>query len=150
MPIRIRSADNSEQGFVLIAVLWLLAALALLVTIFTVHLSASARAVSFNDDALKTEALVSAGVELAAYRLKLANEDKRPPEGAFHVRLSGTDISVAFITEAARVDLNAAPKELLSGLLTVLGAGDDDAKEAADRIVGWRTKASDGDGSKEA
>ena len=66
MPIRIRSADNSEQGFVLIAVLWLLAALALLVTIFTVHLSASARAVSLNDSALKTEALVSAGVELAA------------------------------------------------------------------------------------
>ena len=123
-PIRPRSADTSEQGFVLVAVLWLLAALALLVTIFTVHLSASARAVSLNDSALKTEALVSAGIELAAYRLQLADEDKRPPEGAFHVRLSGTDISVSFITEAARVDLNAAPKELLAGLLSVLGASD--------------------------
>jgi general secretion pathway protein K len=149
-PFRLRSADASEHGFVLVAVLWLLAALALLVTIFTVHLSASARAVSLNDDALKMEALVSAGVELAAYRLQSADEDKRPPDGAFHVRLSGTDISVSFITEAARVDLNEAPKELLSGLLTVLGASDDDAKQAADRIVGWRTKASDGDGSKEA
>jgi general secretion pathway protein K len=149
-PFRLRSADASEHGFVLVAVLWLLAALALLVTIFTVHLSASARAVSLNDDALKTEALVSAGVELAAYRLQSADEDKRPPDGTFHVRLSGTDVSVSFITEAARVDLNEAPKELLSGLLTVLGASDDDAKEAADRIVGWRTKASDGDGSKEA
>jgi general secretion pathway protein K len=136
---------SSEQGFVLVAVLWLLAALALLVTIFTVHLSASARAVSLNDGALKTEALVSAGVELAAYRLQLADEDKRPPQGAFHVRLSGTDISVSFITEAARVDLNAAPKELLRGLLTGLGAGDDDAKEAANRIDGWRTKALSGD-----
>jgi general secretion pathway protein K len=140
----------SEQGFVLIAVLWLLAALALLVTVFTVHLSASARAISLNDDALKTEALVSAGVELAAYRLEVADEKKRPPEGTFHVRLSGTDISVSFITEAARVDLNAAPKELLTGLLTVLGAGDDGAKEATDRIIGWRTKASDSDGSNEA
>jgi general secretion pathway protein K len=158
-PLRARSADASEQGFVLVAVLWLLAALALLVTIFTVHLSASARAVSLNDDALKTEALVSAGVELAAFRLQSADgdkhppqgtseDDKRPPQGAFHVRLSGTDVSVSFITEAARVDLNEAPKELLSGLLTVLGAGDDDAKEAADRIIGWRTKASDGDTNK--
>jgi general secretion pathway protein K len=150
IPIRTRSADTSEQGFVLVAVLWLLAALALLVTIFTVHLSASARAVSLNDGALKTEALVSAGVELAAYRLQLADKDKRPPEGAFHARLSGTDISVSFITEAARVDLNAAPKELISGLLTVLGASDDDAKEATDRIIGWRTNASsDGKPSKE-
>jgi len=160
MPIRTRSADNSEQGFVLVAVLWLLAALALLVTIFTVHLSASVRAVSLNDSALKTEALVSAGVELAAYRLQLADEEKRArqqladkdkgtPEGAFHVRLSGTDISVSFITEAARIDLNAAPKELLSGLLTVLGASDDDAKEGADRIVGWRTKASPDNTTKE-
>ena len=148
-PIRPRLASSSEQGFVLVAVLWLLAALALLVTIFTVHLSASARAVSLNDGALQTEALVSAGVELAAYRLQLADEDKRPPQGAFHARLSGTDISVSFITEAARVDLNAAPKELLNGLLTVLGASDDDAKEATDRIVGWRTKAGTDGGGKE-
>jgi len=144
-----RPLTSSEQGFVLVAVLWLLAALALLVTIFTVHLSASVRAVSLNDDAPKTEALVSAGVELAAYRLQLADEDKRPSDGAFHVRLSNTDIAVSFITEAARVDLNAAPKELLSGLLTVLGASDDDAKEAAERIVGWRSKAANGDTSKE-
>jgi general secretion pathway protein K len=146
--IRTRFA-SSEQGFVLVAALWLLAALALLVTIFTIHLSASARAVSLNDDALKREALVSAGVELAAYRLELADEKERPPEGSFHARLSGTDISVSYITEAARVDINAAPKEMLSGLLTVLGASEDDAKEAADRIIGWRTKASDGDADKE-
>jgi len=148
-PIHPRPAGASERGFVLVAVLWLLAALALLVTIFTVHLSASARAVSLNDDALKTEALVSAGVELAAYRLQSTDQAKRPPEGAFHVRLSGTDISVSFITEAARIDLNEAPKELLSGLLTVLGASDDDARQAADRIVGWRTKAADGNASNE-
>ena len=147
--IRSRLPASSEQGFVLVAVLWLLAALALLVTIFTVHLSASARAVSLNDAALKTEALVSAGVELAAYRLQLADEDKRPPEGSFHVRLGGADIAVSFITEAARIDLNAAPKELLSGLLTVLGASDDDAKEATERIVGWRTKASADDATRE-
>ncbi len=145
------SAKRSQHGFVLVAVLWLLAALALLVTIFTVHLSASSRAVSLNDGALKTEALVSAGVELAVYRLQLADDKKRPSDGAFHVRLSGTDVAVSFITEAARVDLNAAPKELLSGLLTVLGAGDDEAKQAADRIVGWRTKAASGsDASREA
>jgi general secretion pathway protein K len=148
-PVRPRLAASSEQGFVLVAVLWLLAALALLVTVFAVHLSNSARALSLNDGALKTEALVSAGVELAAYRLQLGDGDKRPSQDAFHVRLSGADVSVSVITEAARVDLNTAPKELLAGLLTVLGASEDDAKEGADRIIGWRTKAGAEDTSKE-
>jgi general secretion pathway protein K len=149
-PVRAKPAASAEQGFVLVAVLWLLAALAVLVTIFAMHLSNSARALSLNDGALKTEALVSAGVELAAYRLQLANDDKPPSEDAFHVRLIGTDIAVSALTEAARVDLNVAPKELISGLLTVLGAGEDDAKEAAERVVGWRTKADKGESSKES
>jgi general secretion pathway protein K len=148
-PVRHESAATSEQGFVLVAVLWLLAALALLVTVFAVHLSNSARALSLNDGALKTEALVSAGIELAAYRLQLADEDKRPSQDAFHVRLSGADLAVSVMTEAVRVDLNAAPKELLAGLLTVLGASEDDAKEGADRIIGWRTKAGSDDASRE-
>ena len=133
----------------LVAVLWLLAALALLVTVFAVHLSNSARALSLNDGALKTEALVSAGIELAAYRLQLYDEDKRPSQYAFHVRLSGADLTVSAITEAARVDLNTAPKELLAGLLTVLGAGEDEAKQGTERIIGWRSKSGTDDSSKE-
>ena len=133
----------------LVAVLWLLAALALLVTVFAVHLSNSARALSLNDGALKTEALVSAGIELAAYRLQLYDEDKRPSQDAFHVRLSGADLTVSAITEAARVDLNTAPKELLAGLLTVLGAGEDEAKQGTERIIGWRSKSGTDDSSKE-
>jgi general secretion pathway protein K len=142
---------SSEQGFVLIAVLWLLAALALLATIFSLYLASSARVLALNDATLRTEALVSAGVELAAYQLQLAGEKARPAHGAFHARLNGADLDVSFVTEAARIDLNAAPKELLAGLLTVLGAGEDEAKEGADRIVGWRTKpATDGASNEDA
>jgi len=131
---------SSEQGFVLVAVLWLLAALALLATIFSQYLASSARVLAPTDATLQTESLVSAGVELAAYQLQLAGEKARPAQGAFHARLNGADLEVSFVTEAARIDLNAAPKELLAGLLTVLGAGEDEAKQGADRIVGWRTK----------
>ncbi len=147
--IRSNAAASSEQGFVVVAVLWLLATLALLAVIFSVYLSNSARALALNDSALQTEALVSAGVELAAYRLRLGGEEARPSQGEFHVRLNGADLAVSFVTEAARVDLNAAPKELLAGLLAVLGASQDDAKEGADRIVAWRTKPDSGDGAKE-
>ena len=133
--------SSSEQGFVIVAVLWLVAALAALAVIFSAYLSSSARAIALNDSALETEALVSAGVELTAYQLRLAREDARPSQGSFRARLNGSELAVTFVSEAARVDLNAAPKELLANLLTVLGAAQDDARQFADRIVGWRTKA---------
>ena len=138
--LRRNVARSSQQGFVLVAVLWLLAALAALATIFSLYLSNSARALALNDTALQTQALVSAGVELAAYRLRLAGEDSGPAQGSFRVRLNGAEISVSFVSEAARVDLDAAPKELLGGLLSALGANEDEAREGADRIIAWRTK----------
>ena len=139
--IRHSARSPSEQGFVIVAVLWLVAALAALATIFSLYLSNSARALALNDAALQAEALVSASVELTAYQLQLAGKDARPALGSFHTRLNGANLAVSFVSEAARVDLNAAPKELIAGLLAVLGAGEEDAREYADRIIGWRTKA---------
>jgi general secretion pathway protein K len=135
------SAASSEQGIVIVAVLWLLAALAALATIFSVYLSNSARALAVNDTTLQAEALVSAAVELTAYQLQLAGADARPSQGSFHTRLNGADLAVSFVSEAARVDLNTAPKELLAGLLSVLGASEEDAREYGDRIIAWRTRS---------
>ncbi len=133
--------QEARRGFVIVAALWLLAALAALVTIFSVHLSISARALALNDTRLKTEALVMAGVELTVYRLLGAEKDAGPPRGAFHVRLGGARLGVSYVSETARVDLNAAPKEFIAGLLSVLGASEEDAKAAADRIAAWRSRA---------
>jgi general secretion pathway protein K len=135
-----RSVDG-ERGFVIVAVLWLLAALAALALIFSLHLANSTRALALNDTALQAEALVSAGVELTAYQLRLAGEQARPARGAFHTQLNHAELSVSFVSEAARIDLNAAPRELLARLLSVLGASAEDAQQYTDRIVGWRTRA---------
>jgi general secretion pathway protein K len=77
-PVQPRHWLPSEQGFVIVAVLWLVAALAALAMIFSAYLSNSARALALNDTALEAEALVSAGVELTAYQLLLAEENGRP------------------------------------------------------------------------
>jgi general secretion pathway protein K len=135
-----RSIDG-ERGFVIITVLWLLAALAALALIFSVYLANSTRALALNDTALQAEALISAGVELTAYQLRLTGQDSRPSRGAFHTQLNRAELSVSFVSEAARIDLNAAPKELLAGLLSILSASPEDATQYADRIVGWRTRA---------
>ena len=134
-----RAVATSEHGFVLVAVLWILAALAALATIFSIYLSNSAQALAVNDAGLQTEALVSGSLELAAYQLSLAGDSARPMQGSFHYRLDSADITVSFVSEAARVDLNAASKELLANLFVGLGAGPEDAGQFADRIIGWRT-----------
>jgi len=125
------AATSTERGFVIVAVLWILVALSALATIFSVYLSNSARALAVSDTSLQAEALVSASVELTTYQLLLAGEKARPARGSFRFRLDHAEALVTFTSEAARVDLNLAPKEMLSNLFEVLGAEEKMAKEAA-------------------
>jgi general secretion pathway protein K len=130
----------SESGFVIVAVLWILAALATLATIFSIYLSNSAQALAVNDTGLQAEALVSASLELTTYQLMVAGDKARLAQGSFHFRLDSADVLVNFSSEAARVDLNFASREMLANLFAVLGADQEAAKEHADRIIGWRTR----------
>ena len=130
----------SESGFVIVAVLWILAALATLATIFSIYLSNSAQALTVNDTGLQAEALVSASLELTTYQLMVAGDKARPARGSFHFRLDNADVLVNYSSEAARIDLNFASREMLANLFAVLGADQEAAKEYADRIIGWRTR----------
>lgn len=141
--------SSGERGFVIVAVLWILAALASLAMVFAAYLSASTRAIAVNETALRTEALISASLELTAYQLALADERAKPPQGAFHFSMDDASVQVAFVSEAARIDLNFAPKEMLAGLFVSLGARKDAAIEYADRVVGWRTRPVPGSANEE-
>src|SRR5580692_5359700 len=116
-----QAARSSEAGFIIIAVLWILMALAALAMIFSVYLANSARALGATDISIERDALVSASLELTAYRLLLVDEKERPSQGSFSFRMDDADALVTFTSEAARVDLNQAPKEMLAGLFQVLG-----------------------------
>jgi general secretion pathway protein K len=132
---------SSERGFVIVAVLWILVALSALAVVFSVYLSNSARALGATDIGVPTEALASASLELTAYQLLLHADDKeRPAQGSFRFRMDDAEVFVTFTSEAARLDLNRASKELLSNLFEVLGAERRVASEIADRIVGWRSE----------
>ena len=163
------AGEESERGFILVAVLWILSALAVLSAVYSIYVSNAAVAAHVTDDGVNAEAAVRAGVELAAYeltaapessgsaqpaaapqssgsaQLTAASESSRPAQGGFAFRLGRSRIKVSFIAEGARIDLNAAPKKLLVGLFEAIGAKPDDADAFADRVVGWRKKA-DGEG----
>ena len=85
------------------------------------------------DSQLKSEALVSAAIELTAYRQQKTSALSRPSHGSFGFRLGQANVEVEFHSETARIDLNAAPKPVLAGLFVTLGARSEDAETYADR-----------------
>ncbi len=139
---KITTRRTAPDGFITIAVLWILGALSLFVSIYAVYVINSATAFAVYDDHLRAEALVSAAVELTDYQLQTAPAQSRPTHGRFSFHLDQADAAVEFRSEAARIDLNAAPKQLLAGLFRVLGARADDADIYSDRVIGWRTAPS--------
>jgi general secretion pathway protein K len=148
-------AGSSRDGFIIIAVLWMLTALATLAAIYSVYVANTAMALAVSDDALQAELLMTTSLELTAYRFSSndANDAKgtndakgakslRASRGGFRFRAGSANVGVTFISEAARIDLNMAPKEMLAGLFAAFGVKGDDAVEYADRIIGWRSPPS--------
>lgn len=125
--------------------LWILAALSALVLIYLTYVTTTAVEVAASTDRVQTEALETAGVELAVYQLTTANENSPPTSGTFNARVGSGKVTVTFRSEAARIDLNAAPKGLLVGLMVGLGADPSKASDYADRILAWRVPTELGD-----
>jgi general secretion pathway protein K len=148
----------TSRGFILVAALWIIAALATLASIFSIYLANTAASLSLNDSTVQSEALVVASLELTAYQVSVpqpargdanvpsrparrdANVPPRPTRGDFSFRLGRADVAVNFITEAARIDLNFASPQLLASFFTVLGTQRQDAEQYAERIAGWTRK----------
>ena len=156
------SARAKQDGFIIVAVLWMVAALAVLAAIYTRFALTTAVAASVHEDRLRADGLISAAVELTAYQLTAAELASKasaanapsigpqsalqpaamqmPTRGAFSFRLGRSGVTVAYQSEASRIDLNFAQKEMLAGLFRTLGAQPEDANYYADRIIGWRKK----------
>lgn len=155
--LRRAQRKGTSDGFILVAVLWIIAALAALAAIFSVYLANTAVSLSLNNNAIQSEALVYASLELTAYQVTAPpkqpglpgqpgpatrqDPDVPPPpaRGDFSFRLGRANVAVSFMPEAARIDLNAASSQLLTNFFTVLGVQPQQAEQYAARIDGWIT-----------
>lgn len=137
--------NRGSRGFIVVAVLWILAALSALVLIYLTFVTNTAVVVAASTERIKADLLASAGIELAAYQLTAVRAEGRPSSGTFNARIGGALVSVTFRSEAARIDLNAAPKALLAGLMIGLGVAPANAADYADRILAWRAPAAGGE-----
>ena len=149
-PLHRRVRASGREGFIIVAVLWILVALATLASIYSIYVNNSALAVTAMDERLQAEALVPASLNLTAYRLAVPKDVQRPTRGQFGFRLGQANVAVNYSSEAARIDLNAASKELLTGFFAALGASRDDASRYADRVIGWREAPKRSDQADEA
>lgn len=138
-----------QDGFIVVAVLWILAALATLATVYALYVNETAAAFTGHNDRVQAEQLALAGAELVVYQIT-APLSAQPSQGSFGFRLGGADIAVRYRSENARVDLNVATRELLAGLFAALGADRADANNFVDRIIVWRTPPTPGTTDTEA
>ena len=102
--------------------LWILAALSALVLIYLTYVTNTAVVVAGSSDRVQSEALETAGGRTGGVSVGGRQGSRRPTSGTFNARVGAGKVSVAFRSEAARIDLNAAPKGLLTGLMIGLGA----------------------------
>lgn len=133
-----RRVSTQSSGFIIVAVLWIISALATLAMIYAHYVRETAVDFVDHDERLQAQALAISGIELATYQLT-KDSNARPLEGRFTFAQGNATVNVTFRSENSRIDLNYAPKELLVGLLNGLGVQPDDALTYADRIVAWRT-----------
>ena len=144
MPVfKFRCDKKHSDGFIIVAVLWLVGALATLAVIYSLYVHQTVVAFVDHDERLQAQALATAGVELAVYRLT-SIPDRRPLKGKFSFRQGSAVVGVEFGSENGHIDLNFAPRDVLAGLFIGLGASPDAAVGFADRILAWRTPVTAG------
>src|SRR6478672_7392031 len=92
--LRVRSG---EDGFIVVAVLWILAALATLATIFSMYVINTATAFAVHDERLQAEGLARAAIELSVYQVT-ANPQALPTRGTFLFRLGNALVNAEFVS----------------------------------------------------
>jgi general secretion pathway protein K len=129
-----------QRGIALISVLWITTLLAVIAASFTSSARTESQLAHNTVENAKAEALADGAVHRAVLGLL-----EPEPERAW--RVDGTTyrldygegtVVVRIFDEDAKVDLNAAPPELLDGLLRLLGVEPEQAEILVDRIVDFR------------
>jgi general secretion pathway protein K len=125
-----------ESGAILVAVLWSIALLSALAMAASTTFRSFAGVVTVHRDRLRADALLTAGLEVAAGVIARLNETPlRDIES--RVALPGGSVQFRLGDEGGRIDLGKAPVELLASALRSVGARDADG--IAQRVVAWRT-----------
>ena len=130
----------SARGLALVTVLWVLTLLALIAASFS-NSSRTEIKLAFNQlEGARAEAMADAGVHAAILGLLTNDPDRqwRVDGTVYGWEFDEGEIRVNVWDEGGKIDLNAAPDELIKALFEVLGLDSGDAAELVDKIVDFR------------
>jgi general secretion pathway protein K len=137
------SARDRRRGMVLVTVLWSIALLSALAMAASVSFRGFAGVVAIGRDRVQGEALLTAGLEVAAGII--ADADSRPLNDVeTSVTLTTGAVRARLNDEGGRIDIGKAPVEVLAALLRSVGAPAQQANGAAAAIVQWRQRDNTG------
>ena len=131
------SDHDSKRGMVLLNVLWAIALCSALAMAASTTFRGLAGIMAIDRDRAQADALLSAGLEIAA-GIAGNLQDAPLTERGTTITLSTGSVSVRLNDENGRVDVGKAPVELIASLLRYVGADDDDAEIISRRILELR------------
>jgi general secretion pathway protein K len=131
---------RGDRGFALILVLWIVALLAVIAASLVSSGRTETRLAHNLVENAKAEALADGAVRRAVLGLLAVDPDQawRAGRGSYRLTYGEGEVLVTIADEDGKIDLNAAPPELLAGLLGQLGLDADAAEAMADRIIDFR------------
>ena len=137
-PARLQQAQRHQRGMALIAVLWIVAALAILATGMTQSVRQQVRVTALTLDAVAAQAVGDGAIALALQALQTMPQ--RPQQAVTEtVTYGGADIAVEVMPLDGLISLNGASVPLLTALLQVAGGLPAPQAEAlAQQLDDWR------------
>jgi general secretion pathway protein K len=128
--------SNSRGGSALLVVLIFLGAVAILAAVVARSVSSAALELSSARSAAETESDLRAGIELGVAAILNLEDDMRRANTA--ADLSNRRLTVVVTNERARVDINFAKADVLTGLLKAVDLDETEAASLAANVVAWR------------
>lgn len=135
-----RSNENKNRGFALLIVLWVSILLTVLISGYSMlsHTETLQSRFMFDDAQAKYMAL--AGIERAVFELRKPDLETRwQADGRpYEFDLDDAVIEVKILDETGKVDINAAPEQMLMDLFASVGVDEQQAQQLTDAIQDWR------------
>ncbi|HES75583.1 MAG TPA: hypothetical protein ENO09_01095 [bacterium] len=121
-------APNTHRGLALPAVLWILVALMLMVSSYSLFARVETRMAGAQIDQTRANALALGGLEYVQAYLKQPTQfSNKPQQQFFQLSLGEGRIDMVLTSAAGLIDLNKASPELLSDLFQIAGGMNEDS-----------------------
>ena len=130
-----------SRGYALVLVLWVLVLLTTIGIGFSYAVKVESHTGSALADRVRTEAIADAGIRRALLGLQAkAKGDRWKSDGRiYEIPWPDATLRITMRAENGKIDLNAAPRELLAGLFSSQ-LSDVDGEALADAVIDWRDR----------